>query len=56
MLNTAKNDSHKIASVLVLANRLTSTNTAKLRDIIDYDTYRIDRNKIVDSLIKLVDN
>ena len=54
LLATSKNNSNMMASILLLANRLTNINTAKLRDTIDYGTYRMDRNKIVDSLIQLV--
>lgn len=54
LLASPQNSHERMNAILLLANRLTSINTAKLRETVDYNTYRIDRNKIVDSLIKLV--
>lgn len=53
LLESSQNDSEMMTSVLLLANRLTSINTARLRDTMNYDTYRVDRNKIIDSLIEI---
>lgn len=53
LLAAPQKDNMTMASILMLANRLTNINTAKLRDTINFETYRMERSKIVDSLINL---
>jgi hypothetical protein len=53
LLSSTKDDNETLTSVLILSNRLSSINTARLRETIDYDEYQLHRNKITDSVISL---
>ena len=56
LLASSRYDKERMTLLLLLANRLSSINTEKVRDTISDDDYRINRNKIVDSLITLVND
>lgn len=54
LLAEPNQDATRMTTLIMLANQLSSINTARIRDTIDNETYRQSRNRIVDGLLKVV--
>lgn len=54
LLAEPNQDTTRMTTLIMLANQLSSINTARIRDTIDKETYRQSRNRIVDGLLKVV--
>jgi hypothetical protein len=54
LLTSSRYDKERMTSLLLIANRLSSINTEKVRETVTEEEYHVERHRIVDSLISLV--